>query len=198
MNFNPVYHKLNMLAARMFTRLMKRSFKSFGRRSLVFFPAEIRNPDRIEVGEDVIIRAGCWLNAVDEWAGEKYDGHIVLGDHCALGQGVEISACDRITLGRYSGIGKNSVVSDHIHDYRHVNVPNVLAPLSRIGRIEIQEEATVMANCIIAPGVTIGRHSFVGGGSVVLQDIPPFCMAAGNPARIIRRYSAHSGEWERV
>jgi acetyltransferase-like isoleucine patch superfamily enzyme len=41
---------------------------------------------------------------------------------------------------------------------------------------------------IVLPGSTIGRHVVVGAGSVVTGDLPDFCVAVGNPARVIRRY----------
>ena len=41
-------------------------------------------------------------------------------------------------------------------------------------------------NCQILKGVHIGRGAIIGAGSVVTRDIPPHCLAAGNPARVIR------------
>jgi maltose O-acetyltransferase len=40
---------------------------------------------------------------------------------------------------------------------------------------------------IVCPGVTIGRNTVVGAGAVVTKDLPPRVVAAGNPARVIRR-----------
>jgi len=45
----------------------------------------------------------------------------------------------------------------------------------------------VSVGCIIIAGVTIGENSIVGAGSVVTQDIPDFCVAVGNPARVIKK-----------
>lgn len=54
-------------------------------------------------------------------------------------------------------------------------------------------ETHIGKNCVIGgramimPGVTIGDHVYVGGGSIVTKDIPDHCLVAGNPAKIIRR-----------
>lgn len=50
----------------------------------------------------------------------------------------------------------------------------------------IGERCFIGANALIMPGVTIGNETVIGRGSVVTKDVPPNCIAAGNPARIIR------------
>jgi maltose O-acetyltransferase len=56
-----------------------------------------------------------------------------------------------------------------------------------IGRVAIARDAWIGAGTIILPNVTIGEGSVVGAGSVVTQDVAPFTIVAGNPARLIRR-----------
>lgn len=53
--------------------------------------------------------------------------------------------------------------------------------------IRIGEDCWFGGNCIVLPGVTIGKGSTVGAGSVVTKDVPPYHCVAGNPARIIRK-----------
>ncbi|MCJ1368869.1 hypothetical protein MMC20_000076 [Loxospora ochrophaea] len=55
------------------------------------------------------------------------------------------------------------------------------------GDIHIEEDVWIGGNAIFLPGVRIGRGATVGAGSVVTKDVPPFSVAAGNPARIIRK-----------
>lgn len=50
----------------------------------------------------------------------------------------------------------------------------------------IGKRCFIGANALIMPGVTIGNESVIGGGSVVTKDVPPNCIVAGNPARVIR------------
>ncbi|GMA34499.1 hypothetical protein GCM10025876_07030 [Demequina litorisediminis] len=52
--------------------------------------------------------------------------------------------------------------------------------------IVIEDNVWLGGGVIVCPGVTIGKDSVVGAGSVVTKDIPPGVVAVGNPARVIR------------
>ena len=56
-------------------------------------------------------------------------------------------------------------------------------------RTLLKKNCYIAANCIILPGVTIGESSIIGSGSVVTKDIPPFSMAFGVPAKVVKSYS---------
>ena len=58
--------------------------------------------------------------------------------------------------------------------------------------IVIEDECWIGGGCVVLAGVTIGRGSVIGAGSVVTKDIPPYCVAVGNPCRVIREIE--SGE----
>ena len=51
---------------------------------------------------------------------------------------------------------------------------------------------------IIMPGVTIGDRSIIGAGAIVTRDIPPYSIAVGNPAKVIKRYNFKTHSWEKV
>ena len=53
--------------------------------------------------------------------------------------------------------------------------------------VEIKNGAVISVGCIVIAGVTIGKNSIVGAGSVVTNDIPDYCIAVGNPARVVKR-----------
>ena len=54
-------------------------------------------------------------------------------------------------------------------------------------RIVIGEDCWLGGNVIVLPGVTIGKGSTIGAGSVVTKDVPDYCVAAGNPARVLKK-----------
>lgn len=54
--------------------------------------------------------------------------------------------------------------------------------------IEIEDHVWIGGGCVLLPGVTIGKGSVIGAGSVVTHSIPDGCVAVGNPCRVIRRF----------
>ena len=57
----------------------------------------------------------------------------------------------------------------------------------KVKQVTIKSGAILFPGCIITAGVTIGENSLVGAGSVVFEDIPDYCVAVGNPARIVKK-----------
>lgn len=57
------------------------------------------------------------------------------------------------------------------------------------GRVVIKDGAHIGIGAIIMPGVTIGEGAIIGAGSVVTHDIPPYCVAVGSPAKVIRSFA---------
>lgn len=53
--------------------------------------------------------------------------------------------------------------------------------------VMLREGCWIGANVVILPGVTIGKNAVIGAGSIVTKSIPDFCVAAGNPAKVIKQ-----------
>jgi acetyltransferase-like isoleucine patch superfamily enzyme len=112
---------------------------------------------------------------------------IVIGENVGI-SGSTISAKEAITIGDNVIIGSGCIISDsdaHALEYeaRMAHVAPATAP------IHIGEGAFIGARSIILKGVTIGARSVIGAGTVVVRDIPPNCIAAGNPAKPIRSFN---------
>ena len=63
----------------------------------------------------------------------------------------------------------------------------------RIEPVRIGAWADIGVNAVILPGVTVGKGAIVGAGAVVTEDVPPFAIVAGVPARLIRWREGHGG-----
>ena len=62
----------------------------------------------------------------------------------------------------------------------------------------IEDEAHIGANSVVLAGVTVGKRCQIGAGSVVTKDIPPYSVAVGNPARVIKQFNPETQQWEKV
>lgn len=94
-----------------------------------------------------------------------------------------LSLSSRFVNGRKDGIivGERTLVA--FKTLLCTNDPS----FGRNGNIVIGRHCFIGGGSVIAPGVTIGDESIVGAGSVVMDDVPSRCIVGGNPARILRR-----------
>ncbi len=99
-----------------------------------------------------------------------------------------ISCHEKITIGENTLIGAECLIIDS--DFHGIPLGKGL-PM-RVAPVEIGTDVFVGARSIILKGVRIGNGSVIGAGSVVTASIPNNCLAAGNPARIIRSFDTGS------
>lgn len=82
-------------------------------------------------------------------------------------------------------IGDNCTICPNVRLIAHDASTKKILGYTKIGRIDIKENCFIGDSVIILPNVTIGNNTIIGSGSIVTRDIPPGCVAAGNPARVI-------------
>ena len=122
-------------------------------------------------------------------------GDVFIGDRTIIGLGNTVIG--PVNIGNDVMFAQNIVVSAMNHGYEDITIP----PSKQkdiIKLITIEDEVWIGANCVITIGVTVGKHSIVGAGSVVTKDIPPYCIAVGNPAKVIKKYNSETATWEKV
>jgi acetyltransferase-like isoleucine patch superfamily enzyme len=118
--------------------------------------------------------------------------HIDYGTNVKLGHGVFINfnctildTCE-VTVGARTLIGPNVSLYSGTHPEDPILRNGTNGP--ELGKpIVIEEDVWIGGNVIILPGVTIGKGAVIGAGSVVTKNVPNFWIAAGNPAKAIRR-----------
>jgi acetyltransferase-like isoleucine patch superfamily enzyme len=128
----------------------------------------------------------------------RYVDHptLEIGDHSAVGHNCIFTVADRITIGRHCRIASDAIFFDsggHPADpaARRLGLP---APADEVKPIVVEDNVWIGRRVIVHPGVTIGRGSIVSAGAVVTGDVPPYTVAAGNPARRIGALTPEESE----
>jgi acetyltransferase-like isoleucine patch superfamily enzyme len=108
-----------------------------------------------------------------------------IGDNFAMSGGV-LCATQSIRIGNNVDVGLNTIIMDS--DFHSLDPKERLQTSSGgvSAGVVIEDDVFIGINCLIMKGVTIGKGSVIGGGSIVPKSIPPGVIAAGNPARIIK------------
>lgn len=123
------------------------------------------------IGEHVLIRPGVQI--IFPWK-------VKIGDYCWIGDNATLYSIEEITIGDHTVVSQEAFLCTGTHDHREVSFPLVASP------IRIESECWVAARAFVGPGVKIGRGAVVGACSVVLTDVAPAVIVAGNPARMMR------------
>jgi acetyltransferase-like isoleucine patch superfamily enzyme len=107
--------------------------------------------------------------------------------------GCFLHAQKKIVIGKYCLIAANTCIIDS-HGHSTLDTDKLRRHLTKdIPReIIIEDFVWIGLNCIITKGVRIGEGSIIGCGSIVTHDIPAWTLAAGNPAKVIRRIDQES------
>lgn len=123
----------------------------------------------------------------------NYDTRILIGEHVFLNYRTCIWATEKIIIGNYVTVGPDVFISDNSHGRNdtldELNMPPRERDHVSKGSIIIEDNVWIGAKACILGGVTIGKGSVIGAGSIVTKDIPPYSIAVGNPARVLKTIS---------
>ena len=186
-----IYSAICSIKKYVYTGLFKRHFKTFGKGSEIK-PSFLMliGPQFISVGENCYIGSRVQLTAWDSnYIGGDYKPEIILGDGVSIGDESQVTAINKIVIGNGVLTGKKVLITDNSHGEVCRELMDI-APVKRqvvskgpviIGNnVWIGEKATIVAN------VKIGNGAVVAANSVVTKDVPPYCVVAGCPAKIVK------------
>jgi len=148
---------------------------------LVLLDAKGGSNQGIEIGNGVFLGRGTILSCKD--------GDIVLGDHVNIGFYSEIFSGSRVAVGRHGLFAAYTYLVGGGHAFERGDVP-VVEQERRSEGIELGDNVWLGAGAKVLDGVRIGHDVVVGAGAVVNADLPDGAVAAGVPARVLRRRSA--------
>lgn len=107
--------------------------------------------------------------------------NLEIGDWSSIGEYALIYNLGKVTIGKYSTVSHKAHICAGTHDYADPAMPLLKPPIT------VGDQVWVCADAYIGPGVCIGEGSVVGARAVVTQDVAPWTVVAGNPARFIKK-----------
>jgi putative colanic acid biosynthesis acetyltransferase WcaF len=118
--------------------------------------------------------------------------NLEMGDHSCLGESVDCYCVDKIRIGPHATVSQYSFLCTASHDYKDPGMPVVTAPIT------IGERAWIAADVFVGPGVTIGNGAVITARSSVFSTIESWTVAAGNPAKSVKKREFLSSETQPV
>ena len=164
--------------ARIHWELMRRG--AFARWPLHGNVLEALREQRLEIGEHVLFEPGVWLTAPGS-------AEVRIGQGTFLNLGVMIASARLVEIGEHCMFANGCFVTDADHRFDDPNQPVPWQGFTSKGPTRMGDNVWCGAHVVITGGVTIGERCVIGANSVVTQDIPPFSIAAGAPAKVLKK-----------
>ncbi|GJL81676.1 MAG: hypothetical protein DHS20C01_13100 [marine bacterium B5-7] len=203
---NPLQGALGLALRKM---LFPGLFAKSGRGVVIGHHVGLRAPGNIDIGDNVVI---------DDFTNLSFRGtenhHIRIGnnvligrmsmiktragsidiqDHVHIGPNCHLGTAESLVIGEYTLIGFNCSIGGLLHGSKRTDIPMVKQPLETRGGVSIGRDVWLGAAVTVIDGTNIGDGAIVGAGSVVTRDIPPYAIAVGIPARVVR-YRTNGGD----
>ena len=164
--------------------LLKR--EAFARWPLEGNVLEMLEEGRLEIGPHALLEPGVWLTA-------PAPGRIRIGAGTFLNIAVMVAAQNLVEIGDHCMFANGCFVTDANHRFDDPGKPITWQGFTTKGPTRVGDNVWCGANVVITSGVTVGERCVIGANSVVTEDIPPFSIAAGAPAKVLRRVEYPSG-----
>lgn len=172
----------------------KSNLKNFGTNSYIVNPLVIRGHKHIIIENNVLITDQVWLNAISL---NNKPCTLKIGAGCNIGHFNHISATGEVILEEDILTADRVFITDHLHGYEDISISILKQPIIQKDFVRIGKGSWIGENvCII--GASIGKHCVIGANSVVTKSIGDYCVAAGSPAKIIKRYCIETNTWRKT
>lgn len=174
-------------------------FASIGGNFYAHYRVDLARPAAryISFGNDITVDKDVWFN-IPVGALSDHGPVLVLEDGCKFSRRCIISAKNNVHIGPNCMFGPSVFITDHNHAYQDVTVPISDQGVTEGGKIQIEEGCWIGfgAAVICEKGdLVIGRKSIIGANSLVSRSIPPYSVAIGHPARVVKQYDFSMRRW---
>jgi acetyltransferase-like isoleucine patch superfamily enzyme len=135
---------------------------------------------RLEIGPQVLLEPGVWITAPGA-------ARVRIGAGSFLNLGVMVASSELVEIGEHCMFANGCFLTDAGHRFDDPVAPVPWQGFTSKGPTRIGDNVWCGAHVVVTSGVTIGERCVIGANSVVTESIPAFSIAAGVPARVLRR-----------
>ena len=135
---------------------------------------------RLEVGAGTLFEPNVWIACPG-------DARVRIGAGSFLNMGVMIAAQELVEIGDHCMFANGCFVSDGSHRFDDPDKPVPWQGFTSKGPTRVGDNTWCGANVVITTGVTVGERCVIAANSVVTRDVPPSSIAAGAPAKVVKR-----------
>ena len=165
--------------------LKKMGFRQIGSNVRIAKNITIIGQENISIGSDVRIDGYTVVSAGR--------GEIKIGNFVHIANGCHLVCAGGVELQDFTGLAHGVKIYSASDDYTGMGLTNPTVPQEltaiNFGKVILQNHVIVGANSVVLPGVTLGEGSAVGALTLVAQDLPPWGIYSGAPARRIKERS---------
>lgn len=134
---------------------------------------------RLDIGAHAVLEPGVWITMPGE-------ARVRIGGGTFLNLGCMVAAVNEVEIGEHCMFANHCFVTDGNHRFDDPEMPVPWQGFTTKGPTRIGDNVWCGAGVVVTSGVTIGDRCVIGANSVVTEDIPPYSIAAGAPAKVIK------------
>jgi len=152
-------------------------------------PIHLINVKKFKIGKNVRIFPHCRIEVYGE-------GELEIMSDVSIAQNVHITSAGKLIIMPGTLITANVTITNIDHEYSDIETPILKQPF-KVSDTKIGENCFIGTGAMIQAGTILGRHNIVGAHSVVKGEFPDYCVIAGSPAKIIKKYNTETKVWEK-
>lgn len=190
-----LYYKINRL-------ILKRNIRYIGKNVKLRFSSRFIHGEYISIADDVVMSQNLLIAVYPEFANQdmpvkRNNTGVIINQGVSANRNLTIYCADSVVIGRNCMLGSNILITDNDHGINAEDT-SYRNQILKTKQTIIEEECWIAQNTCILAGSHIGKRSIIGAGSIVKGDIPPYSIAVGVPATVIRVWDFVNHIWVSV
>ena len=180
---------IGLIMRRIYSEWIKFEFHSCGKGCFFGKFIVLHGAKYIDIANNVTMGRRLVIEVYDKSQDLHVTPCIKLGNYVNIGDYSHLSCVNAIIVKDNVRMGRKVFITDNAHgasDRSLLDMRPNTRPLASKGPVIIEENVWIGEMVCIMPGVTIGRGAIIGANAVVTKDVPPYALAAGNPAKVIK------------